>query len=267
MALFSHKLALCLGFIIFSLSCAPLSWALPEKEVSVQKVTVEQTRFIIKKADGTLVKPEELIEAQLVASNDKGIQERYRIDRVVPESSKKLGKIYLYQFSVQDPVSGTWKNLCEPDQSGRALGFPLTGYWDQKGVYHSTKDSYHITCTSSTIGKCALWGYADPSLNKHLQACVRMVRADYCGDGTSYTKEGIEISIQDNLNIKTSQQNPKLTFEATWNENGAVCLEKTRIPEIISLEGIQKKCPNNIEINKNCEKDFQQNKALLRNKS
>ena len=60
------------------------------------------------------------------------------------------------------------------------------------------------------MGKCILWGYQPWStkneckgskcrtqaLDPWLQACTRMVRADYCGDGRSYTFDGTPIEIR-----------------------------------------------------------------------
>ena len=52
------------------------------------------------------------------------------------------------------------------------------------------------------IAKCVLWGYRPwatyngTPLAQYHQACTRMVRADYCGTGTSYTVTGNRISVE-----------------------------------------------------------------------
>jgi len=56
----------------------------------------------------------------------------------------------------------------------------------------------------------SLWAYH--------QACTRMMRADYCGDGRPHTREGTPIYIDDRLihNPQEKDQeppDPRMTFE------------------------------------------------------
>ena len=59
-------------------------------------------------------------------------------------------------------------------------------------------DRFSVTCTSGVIGKCVRAGYkpwktaADgrPMWDYH-QACTRLIRADYCGDGRTHTRDGV----------------------------------------------------------------------------
>jgi hypothetical protein len=66
------------------------------------------------------------------------------------------------------------------------------------------------------------------------QSCTRMARADYCGDGTSHTREGTWINIWDTLPAPGPIQRHGLlpplgmVFEAGWNTGGAVCLSRAR---------------------------------------
>ena len=49
---------------------------------------------------------------------------------------------------------------------------------------------------------------------------VRMIRADYCGDGTSWTVNGRTIDLYDGLGINVDTS--AWTFEAEWTPSGAV---------------------------------------------
>lgn len=49
-----------------------------------------------------------------------------------------------------------------------------------------------------------------------------MARADYCGDGVPHTKSGTLIDLYDIHGIQTVVPNDGQTFEAGWNEDGAV---------------------------------------------
>ena len=58
------------------------------------------------------------------------------------------------------------------------------------------------------------------SLDVALQACVRMVRADYCGDGMPHTVDGTAIDVEDSLNVQSFVASDWGT-EASWTASGA----------------------------------------------
>jgi hypothetical protein len=85
------------------------------------------------------------------------------------------------------------------------------------------------------IGKTALWGYApdNPSANRpdlsleDFEGAHRMVGAEYCGDGKSWTRPGEAVTIKDKWNI--NQHSVDATSdEAVWTNNGALCLGTPR---------------------------------------
>jgi hypothetical protein len=62
------------------------------------------------------------------------------------------------------------------------------------------------------------------------QACTRMTRADYCGDGSSFTKDGTLIDMSDALGVESFETESRADFapEASWGPTGATCVSKTR---------------------------------------
>ena len=68
-----------------------------------------------------------------------------------------------------------------------------------------------------------------------------MARADYCGDGTSHTRDDTRISIYDTAGIRSHGRSDDLTFEAAWGPDGATEIWRTRQGE--SLAEIAAKCP------------------------
>ena len=76
-------------------------------------------------------------------------------------------------------------------------------------------------------------------------ACVKAVRADYCGDkGT--TRDGQPIDIYDTLGIQRrdlGQSDAAMPFEAAFSETGAVCVAHTRVPENVTLDALAAACP------------------------
>lgn len=248
-----------------------------QDEPEIQTVQVDKTRFLVKKSDGSYATNKELIGAMLVASNENGIKETYRIDSIEGFKSEFAGDIFIYTFSTKDPQTGKWQNFCKPDRYGQTKAFPIGGYWDKKGNHIASKNEYLITCMGATIGKCVLWGYAPwkttkdgDSLWKYHQACTRMIRADYCGNGRSHTLDGTRIELWDRLNIQTDTHEKGLSFEAAWNEHGAVCLKKTRIPHMARLQDIFKECPQkfkDLTRHKKCPENFDNPSVLILNRS
>jgi len=80
-----------------------------------------------------------------------------------------------------------------------------------------------ITCTGGAEGKCVRFGYKPwrrgpdgVSLAPYYQTCVRLVRADYCGDGIGHTRNGTPIDLFDTIGIQSDEVAPGMTFEAAW---------------------------------------------------
>ena len=54
-----------------------------------------------------------------------------------------------------------------------------------------------------------------------------MIRADYCGNGTSYTLNGRPINVYDALDIQLDTE--AWRFEAEWTPAGARCVAERRV--------------------------------------
>ena len=65
---------------------------------------------------------------------------------------------------------------------------------------------------------------------------MRVVRADYCGDGDSWTTVGNALQLKDQWGYSTFN-NPGAT-EALWGENGAVCLGTPRWQGVYSYSDV-----------------------------
>ena len=127
-------------------------------------------------------------------------------------------------------------------------GFDVDDYGARSGQLVAHPDLLVIGCVSGAIGKASLWGYrpdygplathfggpasttgpSDPL--QAFETVVRMIRADYLGDGQSHTQDGNEVHLQDSLSGSSMALPPSATREARWSLNGAVCLEKSREP-------------------------------------
>lgn len=171
--------------------------------------------------------------AALSVVDTNGVRGEVAVTRVESDPLDASGETELYTLEALDPSTGAPRNLCIPDSEGRAVAIPLRGSWDKSGVNHAD-GSLSFYCTSGAVAKCVRWGYRPWSsrngenLASYHQACTRMARADYCGDGQTRTEEGTEIDLYDRLGINTPSQSLSLLFEAAWTPQGAYCLSRER---------------------------------------
>lgn len=164
---------------------------------------------------------------------------RIRIDWTEPDKDDPAGDIVLAGLSYRHHDSEPWRPLCAPDHEGRSAGFPIV-VPGQTGI--------SIACTSDARGKCARFGYKPwksavngESLLPYYRACLRMVRADYCGDDTSHTRTGVAIRMWDAVGIRNRPDGARA--EASWSPGGATCLRSPRAADVSTIERIVAACP------------------------
>lgn len=134
-----------------------------------------------------------------------------------------------YTFHYTDG-SGAAIPLCDPDPSGDIAAVPIQDITvdDATGEIGHRPDTLYLGCTSGAIGKAVVWGYKpwERGLDEY-EAAVRMVRADYCYDGKSWTVPGTPIELRDRWDINEflNEDHPS---EAIWGEHGVLCLATPR---------------------------------------
>jgi hypothetical protein len=172
-----------------------------------------------------------------------------RIDAVRPDPNDLSGETLLHSLSVRQ-ANGPWREFCDADREGKHEGFPVPGRWDEAGRYVDDSASFALTCTGGAQAKCVRFGYKPwrpapdgSSMVAMYEACVHMVRADYCGDGTPTTRNGTLIDIYDRHGVQQPTSSLDFPFEAGWSPTGAVCVAHTRIPENVTLEQLGQRCP------------------------
>ncbi len=113
---------------------------------------------------------------------------------------------------------------------------------ETSGDMHEVPGLLTIACTAGASGKATSWGYDPDDLRAvHgsqglaiYEASVRVVRADYCGDGQSWTYPGTPVQVEDKMGINAAFGGPWLpgqgvpVDEAVWDLDGAVCLDTPR---------------------------------------
>jgi hypothetical protein len=212
----------------------------------VQSVTVDGTAFVATLSDGTVIRSAELVGALLTIDTSGG-RLRLRIDAVERDPDAVSGPIWLHSFSVP-AADGTWRNLCDAGPDGRRQGFPLAFRpREPDGTMEPAPPGiFELICTAGARGKCVRFGYLpwqDDAMRDLYNACVRMMRADYCGNGEATTRDGTLIDLYDDRRIQTLDQRSAREFEAGWTAAGAVCVRHVRIKENISLGALAQRCP------------------------
>jgi len=151
-------------------------------------------------------------------------------------------EVIWYQIKALNAATGEWENPCvgtgqEPNPPATAL----RGYWDEAGRHHDDPNRFTFACRHGALARCIDWGYRPwakkngRSLAPFHQACTRMARADYCGDGRSHIRQETPIDMYDGLgiNVRTREASrnwdpDRAAFEAAWAPDGAVCVARTR---------------------------------------
>ncbi|MBY3465736.1 hypothetical protein HFN80_17260 [Rhizobium laguerreae] len=249
----SQLIKLALGVICCwtIISNAPIAAATDARSLErMERTDVVGTAFRLTFSSGRVLQGKELIGAtlSLLLPGDTVVH-RVRIDDILVDSRDRDNEVLLHKVTVVD--GGGAKELCDPDPDGNRWMFPLKGQWDPEGRMIS-KSGFTLTCSAGAQGKCVRFGYkpwktlADGTeLAEYHRACVKMVRADYCGDKAT-TRTGMRIDLYDDLGIEREAESAgtdELSFEAAWSADGAVCVAHTRVPENVTLEGLRNSCP------------------------
>jgi hypothetical protein len=195
-----------------------------------------------------------------------------------------------YRIEAWNPLAQEWENPCvglAEVPNPRAVA--VSGVWDASGAHHDVPGKLTFACENGALTKCITWGYKPwashdgHSLADLHQACTRMARADYCGNGHSHTHQGTTIDSYDGLgvNTRTTQASEdfdptRASFEAAWAPDGATCLARTRDGR--PLAQILQECPDRFRADETTELDHgdrctvqrvdvSPKSALLRNQS
>lgn len=267
--------------------CAALFFSAPrpgaaDASAGVKSIDVEGTSFVVALADGRVLRSRDLVGATLNIVTGGGGALRLRIDAVetdpgdLARGAAASSEVLLHSFSFQTP-EGEWRNLCDPGPDGRRQGFPIAGRAASDATIGPAEAGvFELTCTGGAQGKCVRLGYhpwrngpdGAPMWSLY-NTCVRLVRADYSGDGKGTTRNGQPIDIYDFLGVQAKANDPSHDFEAGWSPEGAVCVRHVRVKENTSLAALEDGSPRlKGRTGAICTEEFARvNGALLFNRS
>jgi hypothetical protein len=223
----------------------------------VVAASLEGSELVLTSRDGETVRGTSVVGVEL----GNGHRATFRIDDA--NRSSVPGEEDVWEYVVSRQAKGhRWEPVCGTNDDGTPLKvIALSGIWDYRqgvpggGDHLDDPSLITFACSDGALAKCVHFGYApwrtvqtcdgagnctDVSLADHHQACTRMVRADYCGDGRSFTQDGMLIDLYDGLSLQTDTET--WPFEAEWSADGAVCLSHFRISNQTELHS----CPRDL---------------------
>jgi hypothetical protein len=152
----------------------------------------------------------------------------------------------LWFYTVSYQTSSGWSPLCGLDAANHPVqAVAVAGVWGPQGgdaaEYSPSASQFTVACRAKTIAKCIELGYKtyDGYANQ-LQACVRLLRADYCGDGTPHTVDGTTLNLYDNAGVQSDTQ--AWQPEAEWGPDGAICINSNASPRYLLVSPTAPSC-------------------------
>ncbi|MEZ4363155.1 MAG: ADYC domain-containing protein [Kofleriaceae bacterium] len=151
-----------------------------------------------------------------------------------------------YRFHWSDPSTGVrLQNLCSNPSPLKAYSSELLGLRgdftvvfegnrydaERKTVLPGSTDWFNIGCAGHALSKLLLTGHANDTgtaTTDEQQATLKMITADYCGTGLSFTAGG-EPLYWKTSNAYMDYFGTAVTLEARWNAQGAICLGQPRL--------------------------------------
>ena len=136
---------------------------------------------------------------------------------------------WLYLFTWDNGLGGTTP-ACLPTEPGgdlRAIVHDDLVIDGATGVASTRPDTVYIACLRGAAGEVAYgplgYGFRPFEIGTYaFTAAMRFLRADYCGDGTTWTKYGQPISYSDKWSIGGGVQLGHT--DAVWGMSGALCI-------------------------------------------
>jgi hypothetical protein len=213
----------------------------------MELVQVSSSKVVGYDSRGRFVSFNRMAGAVLSAVLDDGDEIDVRIDDLYRSPERRNADTFFYEVSYETDEG--WLPLCGVDELGEPIAaIALDGRWDftegteTGGTHVDDESTFTFACRGYVLAKCVEAGYKPWSrarvcthgegcrmttLAAHHQACTRMLRADYCGDGISHTIDATPVNFYDGFGVRYDSQD--WSAEAEWDEEGAICAVTERI--------------------------------------
>ncbi len=207
-----------------------------EPNGTLRDVTVDGDQFVASK-HGKNRKGRQLIGWSLIFQDGGGKRYEVEIGRFAATPNWATGEpvpsYTLLYVDPEDPEADP--NLCkglDPDYPSIVLLGGELYDADTKSVLPGQPGVVTLACHGHALAKLRMLGYGpNDSLGAtpaQRQAALKMLTADYCGDGFSFTDVGQPLDWADELNTFDPGINDPERVEANWTSSGASCLDEPR---------------------------------------
>lgn len=149
------------------------------------------------------------------------------------------GEVWTYALTYSSPSRPEPRPLCTTG-TNQAILFTGDRYdavgKTVVGTGASTRGWMQIACAGTALAKLFWTRHTEASQEiattaAERQAMLKMLTADVCGDGTSFTVHGQPLVWADANGLTSFVEAPP-RLEALWSEEGALCLDEPRRPEL-----------------------------------
>jgi len=193
--------------------------------ISLNGISLNGTSLNGISLNGISLNGTDFIGAHVAATLSNSAALELRLDDIAPLTGDNTD---ILAYEVSASVDGGWTPLCGYDTDGsvkRALIVP--GTWDVTTGAWTDGGLVSFACRKASVAKCVEFGYKSwLGYGDHHHSCVRMLRADYCGDGTPHTITGTPINLYDNAGVQLDTES--WPVDAAWGPDGALCVNHTR---------------------------------------
>lgn len=157
--------------------------------------------------------------------------------------------ISAYALAYFDPELGDFVNVCPDASPGDTIVTVLRDvvYDDSPDMVVDQLGWMTWACMGNAAAKMKLMSYGRytnfdqgyPATEAQRRATIRMLTADYCGQGVSFTAQGTLLDWQNAIGTVTPEHDPDPSWEnveAIWDEDGALCLSTPRLATLSEVE-------------------------------
>lgn len=156
-----------------------------------------------------------------------------------------------YSFTHPDNFYKLWASTCRTDTPGVEIparllsGFTLD---EKSGAVTPLAGTTYFACLNGATGKAAEWGYYDLAVAlatfEPFEAAIRVIRADYCYNGDSYTHAGVELAVEDRWGVMSAAGHEDAPVEAVWGADRLLCRGQGRSKPVPLACGDKKLIPD-----------------------
>lgn len=199
-------------------------------------------------ADSNILQGEALIGSTIVLEDSAQTEHQIRIaDYKLFDVEPWHADLTMHGYRLQArDNNGVFVDLCATPANGLGAVYAnidkfslvvTDEFFNAKAEVMAQPGAFQFACPGQALSKMKWMGYSRDipeesaffTTPEQRQATVRMIIADYCGDGNAYTVSGQAVYWQNSSAwISVAGAETEVEVEARWNADGAICVTTPR---------------------------------------